>query len=65
MQKRKKGQPHKGWKGAARKKHENTLRDAKGRQRAPGHDPKTGRYSTAQMMADEMFGGDPSLPLFD
>lgn len=33
--------------------------------RAPGIDPKTREYSTAQMMRDEMFGGDTSQPLFD
>lgn len=43
----------------------NVLRDARGHERIPGHDPKTGKYSTAQMMADEMFGGDTSRPLFD
>lgn len=33
--------------------------------RAPGTDPKTGQYSTLQMMLDEMTGGDTSQPLFD
>lgn len=33
--------------------------------RPPGIDPKTGEYSTAQMMHDEFFGGDTSQPLFD
>lgn len=33
--------------------------------RAPGIDPKTGKYSTAQMMIDEMTMGDTSQPLFD
>lgn len=33
--------------------------------RMPGIDPKTGEYSTLQMMLDEMSGGDTSQPLFD
>jgi hypothetical protein len=33
--------------------------------RMPGIDPKTGEYSTAQMMLDEMTMGDTSKPLFD
>lgn len=37
----------------------------KQRSRAPGTDPKTGEYSTAQMMLDEMTMGDTSQPLFD
>lgn len=45
--------------------HVNQLRDDAGRERTPGHDPKTGKYSTAQMLRDEMSGGDPSQPLFD
>lgn len=36
-----------------------------GRPREPGIDPATGEYSTAQMMFDEMHGGDTSQPLFD
>lgn len=32
--------------------------------RTPGHDA-AGNYSTAQMMRDEMYGGDTSQPLFD
>lgn len=36
-----------------------------GRPRSPGTDPQTGEYSTAQMMFDEMCGGDTSQPLFD
>lgn len=36
-----------------------------GSPRSPGIDPKTGKYSTAQMMFDELYGGDPSEPLFD
>jgi len=36
-----------------------------GRPRAPGTDPATGRYSTAQMMFDEQYGGDTSQPLDD
>jgi hypothetical protein len=34
-------------------------------ERAPGIDPKTGCYSTTQMLMDEMTGGDTSQPLFD
>lgn len=33
--------------------------------RMPGIDPATGEYSTAQMLHDEFYGGDTSLPLFD
>lgn len=33
--------------------------------RAPGTDPKTGEYSTAQMMRDEMAMGDTTKPLLD
>lgn len=36
-----------------------------GKPRQPGIDPRTGQYSTAQMMFDEMHGGDTSQPLFD
>lgn len=36
-----------------------------GTPRQPGIDPKTREYSTAQMMFDEMQGGDTSQPLFD
>lgn len=36
-----------------------------GTPRAPGIDPETREYSTAQMMFDEMYGGDTSQPLFD
>jgi hypothetical protein len=36
-----------------------------GRPRNPGTDPATGEYSTAQMMFDEINGGDTSQPLFD
>lgn len=36
-----------------------------GRAREPGIDPATGEYSTAQMMFDEINGGDTSQPLFD
>lgn len=41
------------------------LVDAEGKPRSPGDDPKTGEYSTAQMLRDEMYGGDTSQPLFD
>lgn len=34
-------------------------------ERPPGINPKTGEYSTAQMLYDEMYGGDTSQPLFD
>lgn len=34
-------------------------------ERMPGIDPKTGQYSTAQMLHDEMTMGDTSQPLFD
>lgn len=34
-------------------------------ERNPGTDPKTGEYSTAQMLHDEIYGGDTSRPLFD
>lgn len=37
----------------------------KAKERAPGTDPRTGEYSTAQMMLDEMTMGDTSQPLFD
>lgn len=33
--------------------------------RPPGIDPKTGEYSTAQMLRDEMEMGDTTQPLFD
>lgn len=33
--------------------------------RNPGIDPKTGQYSTGQMMWDEMNKGDTGQPLFD
>jgi hypothetical protein len=33
--------------------------------RAPGIDPKTGEYSTVQMLYDELTMGDTSKPLFD
>jgi hypothetical protein len=33
--------------------------------RTPGIDPRTGHYSTAQMLWDEMNKGDASQPLFD
>lgn len=36
-----------------------------GKPREPGIDPKTGEYSTAQMLFDETYGGDTSQPLFD
>jgi len=36
-----------------------------GRPRPPGIDPKTGEYSTAQMLFDETYGGDTSQPLDD
>ena len=36
-----------------------------GSPRIPGTDPETREYSTAQMMFDEMYGGDTSQPLFD
>ena len=36
-----------------------------GRPRSPGIDPVTGEYSTAQMMFDELYGGDTNEPLFD
>lgn len=40
-------------------------RKQKQEDRMPGIDPKTGEYSTAQMMIDEMTMGDTSQPLFD
>lgn len=43
----------------------NTLIDASGYERAPGTDPKTGEYSTTQMLHDEIYGGDTGQPLFD
>jgi hypothetical protein len=43
----------------------NKLADARGGERMPGIDPKTGEYSTTQMMHDEFFGGDTGQPLFD
>lgn len=36
-----------------------------GKPRRPGIDPETREYSTAQMMFDELYGGDTSQPLFD
>lgn len=36
-----------------------------GSPRSPGLDPETREYSTAQMMFDEMCGGNTSEPLFD
>jgi len=36
-----------------------------GSPRVPGIDPETRRYSTAQMLFDELHGGDTSEPLFD
>ena len=36
-----------------------------GTPREPGIDPVTREYSTAQMLFDEMNGGDTSQPLFD
>lgn len=36
-----------------------------GTPRDPGIDPETREYSTAQMLFDEMYGGDTSQPLFD
>jgi hypothetical protein len=36
-----------------------------GRPRNPGIDPKTGEYSTAQMLFDEVHGGDTAQPLDD
>jgi hypothetical protein len=36
-----------------------------GSARAPGIDPETKEYSTAQMLFDEIHGGDTSEPLFD
>ncbi len=36
-----------------------------GSPRQPGIDPETKEYSTAQMLFDEMYGGDTSEPLFD
>ena len=44
---------------------QNKLLDANGRERMPGADQKTGKYSTAQMLHDEFYGGDPSQPLDD
>lgn len=41
------------------------LVDWDGEPRQPGIDPETGEYSTAQMMFDEIYGGDTSQPLFD
>jgi hypothetical protein len=43
----------------------NALVFADGTPRNPGVDPQTREYSTAQMMFDEMNGGDTSQPLFD
>ena len=43
----------------------NALVFADGSPRAPGIDPQTKEYSTAQMLFDEMHGGDTSEPLFD
>lgn len=43
----------------------NALTFEDGEPRQPGIDPATGKYSTAQMMFDEMYGGDTSQPLFD
>jgi hypothetical protein len=43
----------------------NELVFADGKPRPPGIDPETREYSTAQMMFDEMCGGDTSEPLFD
>lgn len=43
----------------------NKLIDANGFERPPGANSKTGEYSTAQMLHDEIFGGDPNQPLFD
>lgn len=41
------------------------LKKLRGQERAPGTDQRTGEYSTAQMLLDEMSGGDTSQPLFD
>ena len=43
----------------------NALIDKHGKPRAPGIDPETGKYSTAQMMFDEQYGGDTNQPLDD
>ncbi len=43
----------------------NALEFEDGTPREPGIDPETREYSTAQMMFDEMYGGDTSQPLFD
>lgn len=43
----------------------NALIFADGTPRRPGVDPDTREYSTAQMMFDEVHGGDTSQPLFD
>ena len=43
----------------------NALVMADGSPRSPGQDPKTGEYSTAQMLFDELYGGDTDQPLFD
>lgn len=45
------------------KTNELTFKD--GRSRNPGTDPRTGKYSTAQMLFDEAYGGDTSQPLDD
>lgn len=41
------------------------LVDKNGKDRSPGDHPDTGQYDTAQMVRDEMYGGDTSQPLFD
>jgi hypothetical protein len=43
---------------------DNELLDENGEPRLPGHNSK-GEYSTAQMLWDEIYGGDTSQPLFD
>lgn len=43
----------------------NALTFKDGSPRSPGIDPTTKEYSTAQMMFDEMYGGDTTQPLFD
>ena len=43
----------------------NALVFANGKPRSPGIDPVTRKYSTAQMLFDETYGGDTSLPLDD
>lgn len=43
----------------------NDLVFADGSPRPPGIDPDTREYSTAQMLFDEIYGGDTDQPMFD